>query len=197
MSHYEVLYRFLRDDVVSTLKDIKVISYSVVSMIIIGAAGIWIPWLWNDSKTAFLPGGTVFTYVLALLGSLVCNKLFFHSKKLENLIDNKGEKDKKAIESELFEYEKSTILSAWGILAGSLIIVLTAIVYSKNNNEDSLLGFIALIFSWILYYMASVTEVREKTAPVTKGNQEAEPIIPVVPEENADFGADFFQNGEG
>lgn len=196
MGHYDVLCRFLSEEVASNLKDIKVISYSIVSMIVIGAAGIWIPWLWNEPGVALLPGGTVFTYVLALLGSLVCNKLFFHSNKLKNLVSTKGDKNEVNHSLAYIEHEKSSILSAWGILAGSFIIVITAIVYSKSNNEDSLLGILALILSWVLYFLANVTEVAEKTASIAKGEQEAKPPFPVLSQENTEFSVGFFQNGD-
>ena len=200
MNHYQILCHYLNEDVLPTFKNIKVVSYSVVSVLIIGAAGIWMPWLTLDNMKAILPGSTVFTYVLALLGSLVCNKLFFHSHKYNEVhcIEDSFNEDttRESHINKIKYFEKSGILSAWGILAGSLIIVLTAIAYSKSYDQDSFLGFLSLILSWILYYLATASEIRQKTDPGGKGSQDAVPIIPSGNDNTLPLDADFFQTGK-
>lgn len=200
MSHIEILRKYISDDVLPTFKDIKVVSYSIVSVLFIGAAGIWLPWISQNTPDVLLPGSTVFTYVLALLGSLVCNKLFFHSHKINEISHCKPTFDESASvrnDNQIRDFfERSAILSAWGILAGGFIIVLTAIVYSKSNDQDSWLGLIALISSWILYYLATATEVKKKTEVTTKGNQDAVPIFPPVIESDMVIDENFFQTGK-
>ncbi len=196
MSHYEILCKYISIVVFPTLKNVKVISYSVVAVVIVGGAGIWVPWLTPGDNFVILSGGTVFTFVFALLGSLVCNRLYFHSEKIKNLStllkDNNFDSSK--FKYQLEEIENGNVLSAWGLLAGSLIIVLTSICYAYNRESDSIIAAFSLLFSLIFYYVVTASEVSKKTESVSKGDEDAQSLFPLSGEPEV-FNAEIFQNG--
>ncbi len=196
MDDYQVLCTYLRHRILPTLFNIRVVSYSIVSVLIIGGAGIWMPWLSSNTTSELLPGSTVFTYVFALLGSLVCNKLFFYSSRssINTSVPHEA-KGHTSQSKDADEHENNAVLSAWGILAGSIVLIMTSVVYAKNYDDTSLLGVLSLILSWVLYYAATAWEVKEKTSTILKGAEDAEALFPFKESSETFFNAEFFQSG--
>ncbi|RBW65353.1 hypothetical protein DS893_09655 [Vibrionales bacterium C3R12] len=196
--HYNVLLKYLSKSVKPSLFNIKVVSYLFVSVLLIGGAGVWMPWVRSTSFTAWLPGSTVFTYVFALLGTMLCNRLYFYTSQLrevKQMISDNREQDE--IDKTFLEFETHSVLSAWGIMVGAVILLLVSFSYSYFYNEDSWIGWLGFIMALCLYFVSSISDVDDKTKiEDQKDKQEAEPIIPNDSALDVELDANFFQTGE-
>lgn len=199
-SHIDILVSHFQGNVWESFKNIRVLSYVIVSVLFVGGAGIWMPWMKESTITAWLPGATVFTYCFALLGSIICNRLYFYTKSLKKIrkLYKEGLSEEE-IQKHFEAHEVDSILSAWGMIFGSLIIILITIAYSKFYSEDSLFGWLGLLLSMLLYLVASAEDLDKESSviEVPKDKQEAEPLVPqVIDESSAELDSDFFSDGE-
>jgi hypothetical protein len=199
-SHVEILISHFKNVVWPSFKNIRVLSYILVSVAFVGGAGIWMPWVKAASVNSWLPGATVFTYCFALLGSIICNRLYFYTKSLSEirtLYKNNSEEEK--IQSHFQNLEEGSILSAWGMIFGSFIIILITIAYSKFYANDSIYGWVGLILSMLLYFVASAEDLDRKSSviPKAKDRQDAIPLVPQsIGESDVELNSDFFSDGE-
>ena len=83
--HFKVLNDHFEDVIKPSFRNIRVISYVLIAVVFVGGAGIWMPWAKESNITVWLPGSTVFTYSFALLGSIICNRLYFYTKSLKEI----------------------------------------------------------------------------------------------------------------
>jgi hypothetical protein len=196
--HVEVLTDYIKDTVAPSFTNVRVVSYIFVSVLLVGGAGIWMPWAKEAHLSSWLPGSTVFTYCFALLGSLICNRLYFYTKSLKEIKGNyETGMEQPELEKYFDKHEKDSVISAWGMLFGSFIIILVTFSYSKYYNEDSFVGWLGLALSILLYFSASAEEL-DKISRVQdkKDNQEAEPIVPSSMDGPVTEGSAFFSEGE-
>ncbi|MBE3667445.1 hypothetical protein BOO25_00600 [Vibrio navarrensis] len=196
--HYNVLMEYLSKSVKPALLNIKVVSYLFVSVLLIGGAGVWMPWIRSTGFSAWLPGSTVFTYVFALLGTMLCNRLYFYTSQLKEVKQMIREKrEPEDIDNTFLEFEKHSVLSAWGIMVGAIILLLVSFSYSYFYNQDSWIGWLGFLMALCLYFVSSVSDVQDKTKiEDVKDKQEAEPIIPNDSDQGVELDANFFQTGE-
>lgn len=167
-SHFGMMIKYIKDDVKPSLSNVKVLSYFIIAVWIFGGAGVWLPWLSNSDNIIYIPGSNVFTFSLALLGSLLCEKLFFNYKEIKLILkDVKAGRD---VGEFLEDYEKGTIISAWGMLFGSVNILLVIISYRYYYNETSFVNVLGLIYTIIFYFCAISKDVESNTSI---GGQEA------------------------
>lgn len=197
-SHVDILVSHFKSNVWQSFKNIRVISYVAVSVLFVGGAGIWMPWVKETTISTWLSGATVFTYCFALLGSIICNRLYFYTKSLKEIknIYKKGLSEEE-IEKHFDTHEISSILSAWGMIFGSLIIILITIAYSKYYSADSIYGWLGLLLSLLLYLVASAEDLnKDSSINYSKDKQEAEPLVPAnLSEVTTELNSDFFSNG--
>lgn len=197
--HFKVLNDHFEDVIKPSFRNIRVISYVLIAVVFVGGAGIWMPWAKESNITVWLPGSTVFTYSFALLGSIICNRLYFYTKSLKEIkkfySDNLQVNE---INIKFEEYEKKSILSAWGMLFGSLVIVLITFSYSKYYAEDSIFGWLGLLLSIFLYFCASAEEVSISSSILPKP-KDCEPASAPMPidegEESPTLNSGFFTEG--
>lgn len=201
--HINVLVSHVKNVLWESFKNIRVVSYILISVVLVGGAGVWMPWLKESSVQSWLPGATVFTYCFALLGSIICNRLYFYTKSLRELRKlYKGLDDGKKIEAHFEDHENGSILSAWGMIFGGVIILFISFAYAKYSSEDSLVGWLGLFLSILLYFSASAEELDNSSRVLSKrkDNEEAEQIVPTEPSEIANNGSrlnsKFFSDGE-
>lgn len=197
IDHVQVLRKHFKDKVWRSFKNIRVLSYVAVSVIFVGGAGIWMPWLKETSVTSWLPGATVFTYSFALLGSIICNRLYFYTKSLKEIrnIYTRNGVDSATVDAHFEEQEIGSILSAWGMIFGSLIIILITIAYSKFYNQDSIYGWVGLFLSIFLYFVVSAEDLDKDSSLGDKNKEDAEPIVPTsVGSDDKEFNSDFFSD---
>jgi len=196
--HINILTEHFKDVIKPAFCNVRVISYVLVSVVFVGGAGIWMPWAKESQITSWLPGSTVFTYSFALLGSIICNRLYFYTKSLKEIRSyfNKNLNEDE-VDTHFWEYEKRSILSAWGMLLGSFIIILVTFSYAKYYSSDSIVGWLGLILSISLYFFASAEDVDNSSSviPLTKPKQDAEPIFTAQTTETS-LNSDFFGNGD-
>ena len=206
-SHYQILKQYLFDEVVESLKNIRVVSYVFVSVLLIGGAGVWMPWMRGGAEH-FLPGSNVFTYVFALLGTLLCNRLYFNVhrfQKIRGIVKNKkiAENSVFEIESIIEEFDKESILSSWGMLFGSIILLIVSYSYAYHYDTDSVASLVALLLSIVFYLASTAMDINKKTDPngdTIKDRQDSKPPIPILDElddiNEDDLNSSFFQSGE-
>ncbi|QWV06567.1 hypothetical protein KQ246_19440 (plasmid) [Pseudoalteromonas shioyasakiensis] len=197
-THVDVLLCHFKDNVWQSFKNIRVISYVAVSVLFVGGAGIWMPWVKEVKVTTWLSGATVFTYCFALLGSIICNRLYFYTKSLKEIknLYKKGLSEEE-VEEHFETHEVSSILSAWGMIFGSVIIILITIAYSKYYSADSIYGWLGLLLSLLLYLVASAEDLdKDSSINDLKDKQEADPLVPAdLGEATTELNSDFFSNG--
>lgn len=201
LEHFTVLSEHFKKVISPSFKNIRVISYVFIAVVFVGGAGIWMPWAKESNISTWLPGSTVFTYSFALLGTIICNRLYFYTKSLKDIkcFYNDGSNEAE-LNLKFEEYEKRSILSAWGMLFGCLIIILITISYSKYYDQDSIFGWLGLFLSIFLYFFASAEEVNNSSSvlPVLKDQEAAVAPVPVPVDGNEDpikFDSDFFTEG--
>ncbi|PKH07044.1 hypothetical protein [Moritella sp. Urea-trap-13] len=195
--HVNVLIEHFKNVIKPAFLNVRVISYILVSVVFVGGAGIWMPWAKEAQITSWLPGSTVFTYSFALLGSIICNRLYFYTSSLKEIRSYFNQNlDDTEIDNRFNEYEKRSILSAWGMLLGSFIILLVTFSYAKYYASDSVVGWLGLILSILLYFFASAEDVDNSSSvlPVPKSKQDAEPIF-TPQDDDTSLNSDFFGNG--
>jgi hypothetical protein len=199
-SHVDILISHIKNVVWPSFKNIRVLSYVLVSVTFVGGAGIWMPWVKEASVDSWLPGATVFTYCFALLGSIICNRLYFYTKSLsETKALYERESPEEEIQSHFQHLEDGSILSAWGMLFGSLIIILITIAYSKFYANDSIYGWLGLLLSMLLYFVASAEDLdtQSRVNAPSKDRQDATPLVPQnIDDNDVELNSDFFSDGE-
>lgn len=200
VSHVDILITHFQNIILPSFENVRVVSYVLVSVLLVGGAGIWMPWAKETHVGTWLPGATVFTYSFALLGSIICNRLYFYTKSLREI---KGlverEDDNVTLQNHFENHEVGSILSAWGMIFGSFIIILITVAYSKYYNSDSVYGWTGFILSVLLYFFASAEDLDKKSSVTakTKDNQDAKPLMPSGDgSEDSELNSDFFSDGE-
>ena len=193
--HVNVLLEHVKGVVVPAITNVRVVSYVLVAVVFVGGAGIWMPWVREDQIATWLPGSTVFTYSFALLGTIICNRLYFYTKSIKEIKGYFAEDlDKGQLEERFQGHENRSILSAWGMLFGSLVIILITLSYSKYYSSDSYFGWIGLILALCLYFCAAAEDVIEKSSVIDKPEQAAGLVL-TTETEVAPLNSDFFGNG--
>ncbi|MUK68424.1 hypothetical protein [Aliivibrio fischeri] len=179
--HFGMLLQHLKEKIYPQVKNIRVVSYFFVSVICVGGAGIWMPWFRED-VSVYLPGNTIFTFVFALLGTLICNRLYFQYSSIRNVkkfyesqSDEKGKVDKKRIESYFEVLDYQSIISSWGLFIGCIVLIIVTYAYAKNYTIDSISGWIGLILALTLYFIALAEDISRESSPIesSKGDEEA------------------------
>jgi hypothetical protein len=149
-----------------------------------------------------LPGSTVFTYTFALLGSIICNRLYFYTKHLREVqrMYDKNDMDEESVKNYFLTHDRKSIISAWGMILGSLIIVLISFAYSKFYREDSIIGWIGFILAIFLSFLTLAEEVDDDSKVISsdKGQQDAETLISktFITESDGNSNSKFFGNGD-
>lgn len=95
--------------------------------------------------------------------------------------------------------DTASVLSAWGMLLGTIIIILVSIAYAHHYNSDSWIGWIGLGLSVLLYFFASAEDLDRKSSvlPKIKDQEDAEPMVPPMTSDNKEhLDSSFFQDGE-
>ncbi|WIH22873.1 hypothetical protein [Photobacterium damselae] len=155
--------------------NIRIVSYFVVSILFLGAAGIWLPWL--DSAVSFgsfFRADNIFTFVVALLGGLLCNKVFHADRIVKDIfselklkLDSSDEHSSSDIYGLLIRrrelYKEQLALSAVGFLIGSIALILVIIGYSENNTLNNIYSFIGFVMSLILYLYVTAEDIDDST----------------------------------
>ncbi len=179
--HFSRLLMHLKEKIYPQVKNIRVVSYFFVSVVCVGGAGIWMPWFREDVNV-YLPGNTIFTFVFALLGTLICNRLYFQYRSIRNVKDfyesqsnEKDKVDKKRIEKYFEELDHQSIISSWGLLFGCLVLIIVTYAYAKNYTIDSISGWIGLILALTLYFIALAEDINKESSPIesAKGDEDA------------------------
>lgn len=157
------------------VSNVRILSYFLVSIIFVGAAGIWLPWLYDDVKyQSFFRGDNVFTFVLALLGGLLCNKVFHADrivkdifKDLKILLENKSTHSSDDIITILNKrksvYREQLALSAIGFVIGSVSLVLVIIGYAGSSELNNIYSFLGMLISLLLYIFSNAEEIDDST----------------------------------
>lgn len=199
-SHVDILISHFKNVVWPSFKNIRVLSYVLVSVAFVGGAGIWMPWVKEATVNSWLPGATVFTYCFALLGSIICKRLYFYTKSLSEIRSlYKKNSAEEEIQRHFQHLEVGSILSAWGMIFGSFIIILITVAYSKYYANDSIYGWVGFILSMLLYFVASAEDLDRQSSVIAKSKdrQDATPLVPQnIDESDVELNSDFFSDGE-
>lgn len=198
-NHFGVLWKHLYCVVWGSFKNIRVISFVLVSVAFVGGAGIWMPWLKESEIDSWLPGSTVFTYCFALLGSIICNRLYFYTKSIRDFRSMYEEGNDDLIRDYFTNQDTASVLSAWGMLFGTIIIILISIAYANHYDSDSWIGWLGLVLSILLYLIASAEDLDKKSSvfPKSKDSEDAGPVVPAISDNlEAHLDGSFFQDGE-
>lgn len=115
------------------IKKIEIFSFFIVSVCFVGGAGVWLPWI-TDTNPQFLRGDNIFTYGVAILGGLLCDKLLFSK-------DTNNRKFKGA-----------------GILLGTISLVLISIAYSKSRTESSYVALFGLLMALCIHLIVIASD---------------------------------------
>ncbi|MEZ8776657.1 hypothetical protein [Vibrio splendidus] len=118
----------------NAIKSLQFIAFFLVGIILIGGIGIWLPYFTDKSGAAVLfESQNVFTYAVAILGTLVVEGFF-------------GNKQKS--------------LAALGLISGVLAFLLCSIGYYKLQTGLSIWVNIGAILSLLLFLLANVNDDR-------------------------------------
>lgn len=197
-SDYLVLRNYVVKEIFPAILNIKVISFFSISIVFIGGGGIWLPWVRDEQINSYFPGSNVFTFSMALLGSLICKKLFFSAKVVNELLEMfKSDDPRSNIDNRVRDLKKETIVSAWGMIFGAISLILVIVSYANYYDEDSIYGVLGLFFALIIYIF-SETPVIERDSRVPKGSQNSnlDDFIPPVLSDSKEIDSNFFQ-GKG
>jgi hypothetical protein len=157
------------------IRNVRVLSYFFVSIVFLGAAGIWLPWINHaTSNVHYFRGDNIFTFVVALLGGLLCNKIFHADRviktifnELATILANQPEHKSrdlwKIFTNRKIEYKEQIILSAIGLFWGAISLICIIYAYSNSTQQTSLVGAIGLIMALILYLFSTAEDINESS----------------------------------
>lgn len=157
------------------VSNVRIVSYFVVSILFLGASGIWLPWLNISTKfDSFFRADNIFTFVVALLGGILCNKVFHADRIVKDILSElkaKLDSDDTHKSSDIYEpifkrkeiYREQLALSAFGFLVGSVALIFVVIGYSSGNELNSLSSFLGLIIALVLYLYSTADDVDDST----------------------------------
>nr|WP_217993454.1 hypothetical protein [Aliivibrio wodanis] len=155
--------------------NVRIISYFIVSILCLGAAGIWLPWLDKAVRfEQFFRADNIFTFVVALLGGLLCNKVFHADRiakdifselklKLDSAEHHKSSEIYALLKKRKNIYKEQLALSAIGFLIGSVALILVIIGYSEFSSLNNSYSQLGLIISLILYLYATAEDIDDST----------------------------------
>lgn len=157
------------------ISNLRVLSYFSVSILFLGGAGVWLPWLSsNTTFDSYFRGDNIFTFVLAILGGLLCNKVFNADRIVVCILDElkfklknnqlKNENDfSKILHAKGTLYKRQLALSAVGFFVGSLSLIFVIVGYTLNSNDNSWCGIIGLLLSLALYIFSMAEDIDESS----------------------------------
>lgn len=177
----------LLNKAIKIISNIRILSYFSISILFIGAAGIWLPWLGQNTPwESVFRSDNIFTFVVALLGGLLCNKIFHADRIVKSIFEELNEKTKNSAKHDSIElkkiitkrhaaYKEQLALSAFGLFVGAVIMVLVIVAYSNSPQQNNLWGGIGLILALFLYLFTSADDIEESTKVPEIANEDNEP----------------------
>jgi len=160
MKDFEHLTKFISEEGFPNLLNIKVVTYFLIAVCCFGGAGVWVPWLDTSADVIYLSGSNVFTFSFALLGSLLCEKLFFDKEGLKAKVD---EAVKRNNLDEMWDNQNiSDKLYSWGMFFGAGNAMLAMLAYNFYPNETSLFNIITLVYTLVFFFFATSGYVKER-----------------------------------
>ncbi|MBB1361062.1 hypothetical protein H5125_02675 [Shewanella sp. SR44-4] len=119
----------------NALNSLSFIAFFLVGIILIGGVGIWLPYLANKSETAtLLESQNLFTYTVAILGTLSIEGFFSKNKKAN--------------------------LAALGLIIGAVALLLTLIGYWIDRTGFSWYVTVGSILTLIIFLFSNVNDER-------------------------------------
>lgn len=120
--------------IANAFKSIKFIFFFLFGVIFVGGIGIWFPFIISDSESKrFLESLNVFTYSVAILGTL-CIESFFNRKFSD--------------------------FSALGLIVGLMTLIVSCIGYYQEKSGVSSIVNITASFSLLLFVIANANDER-------------------------------------
>lgn len=167
----------------TALSNVVLCSYFIVSVCIVGGAGVWLPWI-TANNPEYLRGDNIFTYVVAILGGLLCDRLIFaKSSSYKNTID--GAIIDQAIEP--YEIRNKAI----GVLLGSIALLFVSIGYVKYPSISSIYALLGLGLSLVIVLITVSTD-KDKLP----SDAEVKPNSPLGDSNGAEPNANFLRNSD-
>ncbi|GAB2664230.1 hypothetical protein [Vibrio panuliri] len=157
----KILFDYLGDKGAQAIRNINVVTYFLLAVCCFGGAGIWVPMLAKGNDVVYLSGANVFTFTFALLGSLLCEQLFFSKKDLKERIDNAI--DSGRVNETWDEEMDNEKLSSWGLFFGVINGALAVVSYNYYPNETSWVNVFTLCYSLLFFFLATSGTIIEKT----------------------------------
>lgn len=119
----------------NALKSLQFLAYFFVGILLLGGIGVWLPYAIDDTSTvSFFESHSVFTYSVAILGTLCVEGLLIGSKQKN--------------------------LAALGLIFGVLAFLLCSFGYYNMQNGTSLWVNIGAVISLFIFLMANVNDPR-------------------------------------
>lgn len=191
-SEWRIAFKAIKSRTVKILKNIRILSYFLVSIVFLGAAGIWFPWLQQQTSfSSYFRGDNLFTFAIALLGGLLCNKIYHADSVIRDIFSEftlelsqndsvKSSDMKNIILKRRNKYKEQIVLSAVGLFLGCIALICIIYAYSSSPNKSSLVGFLGLLLALGLYLFSTADEIDENTQ-VREINGEADEVIDGAP----------------
>lgn len=121
------------DIIRDALNNIVLMSFFIVSVCVIGGAGVWLPWI-TESDPEYFRGDNIFTYGVAILGGLLCDKLLY----AKNIIQGSS--------------------TAAGLLFGCISLIFISVGYAHYKSESSLIAFVGVFVALIIHLMVTASD---------------------------------------
>jgi len=191
-SEWGIAFKAIKSRSIKIIKNIRILSYFFVSIVFLGAAGIWFPWLQQQTSFgSYFRGDNLFTFAIALLGGLLCNKIYHADSIIRDIFSEftteLSQKDsvksadmKNIILKRRKKYKEQIVLSAVGLFLGCIALICIIYAYSSSPNKSSLVGFLGLLLSLGLYLFSTADEIDENTQ-VREINGDADEVIDSAP----------------
>lgn len=188
-SEWTLAYNAISKKKEKIFKNIRILSYFFVSMVFLGAAGVWLPWLKEGVYIdSYFRGDNIFTFALAVLGGLLCNKIFHADKVIKDIFkqlnfsftskDNHTSNELRLIMfDKSAEYKEQIALTAIGLFFGSISLICIIYAYATSDTKTSFVGVFGLLLALILYLFSTADEIDENTKVPELTNEIPEPAI--------------------